>query len=114
MTRAPVASQVVIGLFTAAVAGLVPIDILGEIVSIGTLLAFSLVCALVVILRRTDPDRPRPFRVPAATLTAGLGILSCATLMASLPADTWIRLAIWLAIGLVIYAGYGRRHARLN
>ena len=114
VTRAPVASQVVIGLFTAAVAGLVPIDILGEIVSIGTLLAFSLVCALVVILRRTDPDRPRPFRVPAATLTAGLGILSCATLMASLPADTWIRLAIWLAIGLVIYAGYGRRHARLN
>ncbi|GJE14093.1 amino acid permease [Methylobacterium longum] len=114
VSRVPVASQVVIGLFTAAVAGLVPIGILGEIVSIGTLLAFSLVCATVLILRRTDPDRARPFRVPAATLTASLGILSCATLMASLPADTWIRLALWLAIGLALYAGYGRRRARLN
>ena len=114
VTRALAASQVVIGLFTAAVAGLVPIDVLGEIVSIGTLLAFSLVCATVLILRRTDPDRARPFRVPAATLTAWLGILSCGTLMASLPGDTWIRLALWLAIGLAIYAGYGRHHARLN
>ncbi len=113
-TRAPVASQLVIGLFTAAVAGLVPIDILGEIVSIGTLLAFCLVCATVLILRRTDPDRPRPFRVPAATLTAGLGILSCVVLMASLPAETWIRLAIWLAIGLAVYAGYGRHRVRIN
>ncbi len=113
-TRVPVASQSVIGLFTAAVAGLVPIDILGEIVSIGTLLAFCLVCVTVLILRRTDPDRARPFRVPAVTLTAGLGILSCLTLMASLPADTWIRLGIWLVIGLAIYAGYGRRRARLS
>ncbi|MGU3421680.1 amino acid permease [Methylobacterium sp. D54C] len=114
VTRVPVASQLVIGLFTAAVAGLVPIDVLGEIVSIGTLLAFCLVCATVLILRRTAPDRARPFRVPAVTLIAGLGILSCVTLMASLPADTWIRLAVWLAIGLAIYAGYGRRHGRLS
>jgi APA family basic amino acid/polyamine antiporter len=68
----------------------------------------------VLILRRTDPDRPRPFRVPAATLTAGLGILSCLVLMASLPGETWIRLAIWLLIGLAIYAGYGRRHGRVT
>ncbi|MEL6064105.1 MULTISPECIES: amino acid permease [unclassified Methylobacterium] len=114
VTRAPAASQIVIGLFTAALAGLVPIDILGEIVSIGTLLAFCLVCATVLILRRRDPARPRPFRVPAAPLVAGLGILSCLVLMASLPADTWIRLALWLAIGLAIYAGYGRRHARIS
>nr|WP_182591868.1 amino acid permease [Methylobacterium fujisawaense] len=114
VTRVPVASQLVIGVFTAGVAGLVPIDVLGEIVSIGTLLAFCLVCATVLILRRTAPDRARPFRVPAVTLTAGLGILSCVTLMAALPADTWIRLAIWLAIGLAIYAGYGRRHARFS
>lgn len=113
-TRAPVTSQVVIGLFTAAVAGLVPIDILGELVSIGTLLAFCLVCALVLILRRTQPDRPRPFRVPAAVPMAVLGILSCLILMASLPADTWIRLAVWLVTGLAIYAGYGRRNARLT
>lgn len=113
-TRAPVTSQVVIGLFTAAVAGLVPIDILGELVSIGTLLAFCLVCGLVLILRRTQPDRSRPFRVPAATPIAVLGILSCVALMASLPPDTWIRLAIWLMIGLAIYAGYGRRNLRLT
>ncbi|MBE7200393.1 MAG: amino acid permease [Parafilimonas terrae] len=114
VTQAPAASQLVIGLFTAAVAGLVPIDILGEIVSIGTLLAFCLVCATVLILRRTEPDRPRPFRVPAAPVIAGLGILSCLTLMASLPGDTWIRLVIWLAIGLAIYAGYGRRRATVS
>jgi len=114
VTRAPAASQTVIGLFTAALAGLVPIDILGEIVSIGTLLAFCLVCTTVLILRRTDPTRPRPFRVPAAPLTAGLGILSCLVLMTALPADTWIRLALWLAIGLGLYAGYGRRHARIS
>ncbi|MGH1572985.1 amino acid permease [Methylobacterium sp. P31] len=113
VTRAPMASQLVIGLFTAALAGLVPIDVLGEIVSIGTLLAFGLVCTTVLILRRTQPERTRPFRVPAVKLVAGLGILSCLTLMASLPADTWIRLAVWLVIGLAIYAGYGRRHARL-
>ncbi len=113
-TRAPVASQVVIGLFTAAVAGLVPIDILGELVSIGTLLAFCLVCGIVLILRRTEPDRPRPFRVPAAIPMATLGILSCLVLMAALPADTWIRLAVWLVIGLAIYGGYGRRNARLT
>ena len=112
VTRAPVLSQGMIGLLTAAVAGLVPIDVLGELVSIGTLLAFGLVCTAVLILRRTEPDRPRPFRVPAAPLVAGLGILSCALLMLSLPPDTWIRLAVWLAIGLVVYFGYGRANAR--
>ena len=111
-TRVPVASQGVIGLLTAAVAGLVPIAVLGELVSIGTLLAFGLVCAAVPILRRRQPARPRPFRVPAASLTAGLGILCCLALMASLPPETWLRLALWLAAGLAIYAGYGRRTAR--
>ncbi|MDP4023272.1 amino acid permease [Methylobacterium sp. NEAU 140] len=111
-THVPVASQGVIGLATAAVAGLVPIGVLGELVSIGTLLAFALVCATVLILRRTQAARPRPFRVPAAPLVAGLGILACAALMASLPPETWLRLAAWLAIGLAIYVGYGRRRAR--
>jgi basic amino acid/polyamine antiporter, APA family len=110
-TRVPVASQGVIGLLTAAVAGLVPIGVLGELVSIGTLLAFGLVCAIVPILRRTQAERARPFRVPAADLTAGLGILSCLALMASLPPETWIRLAVWLAVGLAIFYGYGRRGA---
>ncbi|MFD0936371.1 APC family permease, partial [Methylobacterium trifolii] len=111
-TRVPVLSQGLIGLFTALVASLVPIEVLGELVSIGTLLAFCLVCVSVLILRRTDPGRPRPFRVPAAPLVAGLGILSCLALMASLPGETWLRLAVWLALGLAIYLGWGRENAR--
>ncbi len=110
-THVPAASQWMIGLCTAAVAGLVPIDVLGELVSIGTLLAFGLVCASVPILRRRRPDLPRPFRVPAADLVAGLGLLACAVLMVSLPPETWIRLAVWLGIGLAIFYGYGRRRA---
>ncbi|GJE39481.1 APC family permease [Methylobacterium persicinum] len=108
-SRVPAASQWMIGLFTAAIAGLVPIAVLGELVSIGTLLAFGLVCASVPILRRRQPDRPRPFRVPAADLVAGLGLLACAGLMVSLPPETWIRLTVWLVIGLAIFFGYGRR-----
>ena len=111
-TRTPVASQATIGVLTALVAGLVPIEELGELVSIGTLFAFMLVCTAVLILRRTEPDRPRPFRVPAIGLVAGFGIVSCAVLMAGLPGQTWIRLAVWLALGLALYAGFGRRNAR--
>ncbi len=104
-TRVPAVSQWTIGLCTAAVAGLVPIDVLGELVSIGTLLAFGLVCTIVVILRRRQPERKRPFRVPAVGLVAGLGLLACAVLMLSLPAETWLRLAAWVAIGLAIFFG---------
>ena len=109
--RTPAASQCAIGAVTALTAGLLPIDLLGELVSIGTLLAFVVVCAAVLVLRRTDPARPRPFRVPALPLVAGLGILSCLGLMLGLPAETWLRLGAWLGLGLVIYAGYGRRAA---
>ncbi|GEP06833.1 amino acid permease [Methylobacterium oxalidis] len=110
-TRTPVLSQGLTGAATAAVAALVPIEVLGELVSIGTLLAFTLVCACVLLLRRREPERARPFRVPAAPLVAGLGILACLALMAGLPADTWLRLGLWLALGLAIYAAYGRARA---
>ena len=110
----PVMSQLLIGAVVAAVAALVPIGLLGEMVSIGTLLAFALVCGAVIRLRATDPDRPRPFRCPAVPLLPGLGILSCLVLMAGLPALTWLRLVVWLAIGLVVYATYGRHHATLG
>lgn len=108
-TRAPRISQVAIGLVTAAVAALVPIEVLGELVSIGTLFAFILVCSAVLILRRTDPERTRPFRVPGGRVLPVLGILACLALMVGLPGDTWIRLVAWLALGLAIFFGYGRR-----
>ncbi len=100
------------------VAGLLPIDVLGDLVSIGTLLSFTIVCAGVLVLRRSRPDLERPFRVPAVRFTAGFGIFAAVALMATLPVTTWIRLVIWLLIGLVIYFGYakartGERMARL-
>lgn len=106
--RTPWMSQAAIGLATALVAALVPIDLLGELVSIGTLFAFILVCLSVLILRRTEPDRPRPFRVPGGPLVPVLGILACLALTAGLPGDTWIRLFAWLVLGLAIWFGYGR------
>jgi APA family basic amino acid/polyamine antiporter len=95
-------------------AGLLPIGLLAALVSIGTLLAFAIVCAGVLVLRRTDPDAPRPFRVPLVPVVPLLGVASCVYLMIGLPVDTWARLLVWMAIGLVIYFGYGRRHAHLG
>jgi APA family basic amino acid/polyamine antiporter len=102
------------GALAALTAGFVPLDILGELISIGTLLAFAIVCAGIVVLRRTAPAAHRPFRTPWVPLVPVLGVLCCITLMFSLPNDTWLRLVIWLAIGLVIYWAYGRRHSRLS
>ena len=97
-----------------AFAGLLPIGLLGELVSIGTLLAFAIVCAGVLVLRYTEPERPRPFRTPLVPLVPILGILACVYLMAGLPVDTWVRLIIWMAIGLAIYFLYGRRHSKVG
>ena len=110
--RTPAASQATIGVLTALVAAFTPIDALGELVSIGTLFAFIVVCTAVLILRRSQADTPRPFRAPGGVATPVLGILACLGLMAGLPGETWVRLAGWLAIGLVIYVAYGRRRAR--
>jgi APA family basic amino acid/polyamine antiporter len=110
--RTPATSQVAIGAVTALVAGLFPIDLLGELVSIGTLFAFMVICIAVLVLRRTDPARSRPFRVPGMPVVPVLGILSCLGLMLGLPGDTWLRLVIWLVLGLAIYFAYGRRAAR--
>jgi len=111
--RTPYLSTVYTGMAVAVFTGVFPIQILGQLVNIGTLLAFVLVCGGVIVLRRTRPDLERPFRTPWVPLVPVLGILSCLGLMATLPVDTWIRLAVWLAVGLVIYFGYGRSHSRL-
>ena len=111
--RTPYLSTIYTGVAVAIFTGLFPIQILGQLVNIGTLLAFVLVCGGVIVLRRTRPDLERPFRTPWVPLVPILGILSCLGLMATLPLETWIRLAVWLVVGLTIYFGYGRSHSRL-
>ena len=112
--RTPYLSQLMIGIIVAVVAALTPIDILGEMVSIGTLFAFVLVCGAVVYLRHSDAEVARPFRVPNVPWVPLLGIVFCLLLMVGLPLVTWMRLIIWLVIGLVVYFGYGSRHSKLR
>jgi APA family basic amino acid/polyamine antiporter len=109
--RTPYKSTILTGCFVALMAGLLPLRLLADLVNIGTLLAFVIVCAAVLIMRRTNPEAERPFRVPFAPLTPILGILICLLLMFSLPAENWLRLIVWLLLGFVIYFAYGRKHS---
>ena len=93
-------------------AALLPLRVLAELVNIGTLLAFLIVCAAVLVMRRTHPAADRPFRVPFVPVVPILGIVSCLVLMLSLPAENWLRLVAWFLVGLVVFFAYGRRHAR--
>jgi APA family basic amino acid/polyamine antiporter len=112
--RTPYLSSIYTGIVVAIAAGMLPLQLLGQLVNIGTLLAFVLVSAGVWILRRARPELDRPFRTPFMPLVPILGILCCLGLMLTLPIDTWLRLFVWLVIGLVIYFSYGRRHSRLQ
>jgi APA family basic amino acid/polyamine antiporter len=109
--RTPYLSTMLTGIVIAVAAGLLPITLLGQLVSIGTLLAFVLVCIGVVMLRRTAPDLERPFRTPWVPVVPTLGALICLAQMIGLPIQTWLRLLIWLAGGLVIYFAYSRHRA---
>jgi APA family basic amino acid/polyamine antiporter len=112
--KTPYISTIVTGVVAMSIAGVLPISILGELVSIGTLLAFIIVCLSVMVLRKTKPDVERPFRTPWVPLVPILGAVICFVQMAALPFDTWLRLFIWMAIGFAIYFLYGVRHSKVR
>ncbi|MGN7822259.1 amino acid permease [Chitinophaga sp. 22536] len=112
--RTPWKSNILFCAFISLFAALVPIKVVGEMTSIGTLLAFVIVCAGVWILRYTMPDAPRPFKTPWVPFVPIMGILTCVGMMIFLPLDTWLRLIIWMAIGMVIYYFYGRKHSKVR
>ncbi|MEZ5444849.1 MAG: amino acid permease [Gammaproteobacteria bacterium] len=112
-TQTPVRVITICGVLMMVIAGFIPLGELAELVNIGTLAAFVMVCIGVIVLRRTRPDMHRPFVTPWSPLFPLLGALSCGALMAFLPVHTWERFIIWLAIGMVIYFGYSVRHSRL-
>ena len=112
--RTPWKSTVLTGIAVGLMGAFLPLRMLAELVNIGTLLAFVIVCAAVLIMRYREPDTKRPFRCPFVPLVPILGIAFCMLLMFSLPAENWFRLIVWLLLGFAVYFGYGRRHSLLG
>ena len=113
-TQTPVKNTVICGVIMAVMAGFIPLNALAELVNIGTLAAFVLVCGGVIVLRKTHPDLPRPFKVPGGVLLPLLGIISCGALIAFLPLHTHLRFVGWLVLGVVIYFCYGIHKSKLR
>jgi len=102
------------GIATGVIAGLFPLSVLSELVSIGTLMAFAIVCISVMVLRKTHPELNRPFKVPLVWLIPSLGAFFCILQMVSLPWTTWLRLILWTSVGIIIYFTYGKRKSHLG
>jgi APA family basic amino acid/polyamine antiporter len=113
-SQTPWKTNLIFMVFVSLFAGFVPVSDLGHMVSIGTLFAFSLVCIGVIVMRKTNPNAVRGFRVPLVPLLPILGVVICVSLMAGLPIESWERLGVWLVLGLVIYFIYGKRNSKLN
>jgi APA family basic amino acid/polyamine antiporter len=107
-------ATVLASIATGVIAGLLPLTVLGELVSIGTLLAFSIVCISIIVLRKTQPALKRPFKVPLVPFVPLLGVAICLLQMLSLPWNTWLRLIIWTVVGIILYFSYGFWHSRLR
>jgi APA family basic amino acid/polyamine antiporter len=112
--QTPHINTVITGVIAAILGGILPIDILAELTNIGTLIAFMTVCIGVLVLRRTRPDLPRPFRVPMPWVVCTLGAAGCLYLIYGLPPDTWLRLVVWTALGVLLYFVYGYRNSKLR
>jgi APA family basic amino acid/polyamine antiporter len=112
--KTPYKANLILLVFVGAIAALIPIDIVGEMTSIGTLFAFILVCIGVIVLRKTNPELPRGFRTPLMPFVPIMGIISCGLMMSGLDWTNWLRLALWLAIGMAIYYLYGRKNSKIG
>jgi APA family basic amino acid/polyamine antiporter len=112
--RTPHITTIIVGIIVSVISGLFPIDLIADMVSIGTLLAFAMVCISIIILRVKRPDMHRPFKTPLVYFVASAGAVGCFYLMTSLPISTWERLVVWTVIGFLIYFLYGMKHSKLN
>jgi len=110
--RTPFKNTILVGMLAAIVGSVTPIEDIGKMVNIGTVLAFVIVCVAVMVLRSTNPDQPRPFRTPLVPVVPILGIAFNGYMMYKLGWVNWARLTVWLAIGIVVYFSYGRYHSR--
>jgi APA family basic amino acid/polyamine antiporter len=112
--RTPYISTIFTGTVVAICGGLLPIDVLAELLSIGTLSAFILVCGAVWLMRRTRPEVARPFKTPLVPAIPILGMGACFYLILGLPSSTWLRFSVWMSLGVLLYFAYGRRHSKIS